>query len=259
MTLPVVLTDIDVPVIFRDKKTIMPWPILLPSSWLKVIFEMTNGQVLFAGHAVNDVARWKATFTDFWAKAGLTHGEHDVFVRHGGRLENCVPILLHGDEGRGKLRRAVMCTSFQPLLKVAGHTFLSRFLFSILPGELYCGDDSLETLHDALVGDLKDLYEHGMTVTCLRLSCILRVHAMSCVIEVKLANGQEERIFLVLMGVKGDWVYLRNLLQSMHMMFARKDWTSSCDMQHVLICPRKMSSPHPWFYKLEKMPSLQRS
>ena len=75
-----------------------------------------------------------------------------------------------------------MATSVQPLLKAKstkkGHSFLGRFLYGILPGEMYCSGlgGSFETMQDALVQDLQDLYQHGIQAYVVMLrSCVMSV------------------------------------------------------------------------------------
>ena len=164
LTLSVRLTDLQVPVRLKGESVIMPWPVLLPSSFLRFMLDKSSGHVLLGGHAFDEAASWKRGFSEFWQRCSRTHKDHEVFTDHQHHLETCVPILLHGDEGRGKLRRQVMCVSWQPVLKVAGHSFRSRQLIAILPGEKYAGDSSLDIIHDAVAADLSMLYMQGMTV-----------------------------------------------------------------------------------------------
>ena len=167
MTLPVESMTLDLPVQWQNKHIMMPWPCLPFSSWMKTIFEKSFGQPLLAGHKLEHEAKWKCMFQTFWARfREASGGSHQVFEDHAGRLEVCVPVFIHGDEGRGKLRRAVMATSVQPVLVAgghAGHSFNSRFLHHIMPGELYEGDSTLQILQEALVEDLQFLYTHGCT------------------------------------------------------------------------------------------------
>ena len=168
MTLPVESVTLDLPVRWQNQHIMMPWPCLPLSAWLKTIFEKTLGQPFLAGHKLADKVKWKHMFQTFWTRFRKSSGgHHKVFQDHADRLQFCVPIFIHGDEGRGKLRRAVMATSVQPVLVAgghAGHSFNSRFLHSIMPGELYEGDSTLNILQDALVEDLQYLYTHGCTV-----------------------------------------------------------------------------------------------
>ena len=141
LTLMVEMTMLQVPVLCHDAEVLLPWPILKFSSWLKLIFKRTDGQPVLAGHKVANIDLWQGMFGEFWKKYALAFPGHKVFEQKDkSTLARCLPVLLHGDEGRGKLKRAVMATSVQPLLKAPkgkthGHSFLSRFLYGILPGD----------------------------------------------------------------------------------------------------------------------------
>ena len=143
----------------------MPWPTLPLTSWLEAIFKKTCGQPVLGGIALRDMQGWQAMLRDFWAKFKAARGEdHQVFTDHVEHLGRCIPVMIHGDEGRGKLRRAVMATSVQPAILPeghAGHSFNSRLLHSIMPGELYEGDHTVQVLQEALVEDLRQLYTNG--------------------------------------------------------------------------------------------------
>ena len=196
LTLMVEMTMLEVPVLCNDAEVLLPWPILKFSSWLKLIFKRTEGQPVLAGHKLADIDSWHGMFRTFWKKYALAFPGHKVFEQKDtATLAQCVPALLHRDEGRGKLKRAVMATSIQPLLKARrgkthGHSFLSRFLYGILPGEKYCSGlgGSFETMQDALVEDLKDLYENGiqamrfyMHAACMFCKCMCTWY-ISCMI-----------------------------------------------------------------------------
>lgn len=171
------MTMLEVPVLCNDAEILLPWPVLKFSSWLKLIFKRTAGQPVLAGHKLSDIDAWQGMFREFWKKYASAFPGHKVFEQKDkSTLARCIPMLLHGDEGRGKLKRAVMATSIQPLLKARGgksgkthgHSFLSRFLYGILPGEKYCSGlgGSFETMQDAMVRDLQDLYEQGFQAMC---------------------------------------------------------------------------------------------
>lgn len=170
MTLPVQFEHVDLPVVWNNQHVIFPWPTLPFSSWLTAIFKRSHGEPILAGTKLKDDKVWKNTFNGFWNKFKEARGDgHQVFQDHLNDLEYCVPVAIHGDEGRGKLKRAVLASSIQPLIVPnghAGHSFNTRYLHSILPGELYEGDTSCAVLQDVLVEDLKKLYNDGFTVSC---------------------------------------------------------------------------------------------
>lgn len=171
MTLPVKIVDLDLPVRWKNRSVMMPWPTLPMTSWMECIFKKTEGQPILGGLKLSQDKLWKTMFEDFWQKFRDSRGDsHEVFTDHRERLGCCIPCFLHGDEGRGKLHRAVMATSLQPVLVQdghAGHSFNSRLLHSVMPGELYEGDHSVQILQDGLVDDLQKLYRDGFEVPSL--------------------------------------------------------------------------------------------
>ncbi|CAE7265985.1 unnamed protein product, partial [Symbiodinium necroappetens] len=70
----------------------------------------------------------------------------------------------------------------------ARHTYATRFLYTVLPAELYWGDATLDSLNKALATDLTDLFTTGVTVS---------------------TNMGDIKLHFAMLGVKGDWVYLR--------------------------------------------------
>ena len=170
LSLPVVVTSVQCPVLFQSKVSMLPWPILLLSNWLTVIFNKTRGALLMNGFSVDD-DRHELQLKSFWELYRNVVPHHKVFEQHDGRLNRVLPLYYHGDEGRGKLNRPVLVTSFVSGLPQQGHSFLSRFLASVFPGERYSvgpdGVETLEALHNALANDLLDLFQNGFDVMCL--------------------------------------------------------------------------------------------
>ena len=166
LTLPVPMTMLEIPVLFRGVEVVMPWPTLMPSSWASCIFSHTQGQPLLGGYTLGEVHLWQPMLEEFWKRYEVGFGKHRVYEDKRNDLSSCVPIALHGDEGRGKLRRACMVTSFQPVITDGpkGHSFLTRLLYSILPAENSSldGETPFEQLQDALVQDLWRLYQDGV-------------------------------------------------------------------------------------------------
>ena len=167
LTLCVAVSMLQVPVLVKQIPQVIPWPVLLPSSWITTIFNKTHGEPLLGQYKVWQKDSWQEMFREFWIRYRAVFPGHGLFsdASKQDRLHLCVPYMVHGDEGRGKLRRAVMCASMSPVIHQHGHTFLSRFLFSILPAELYTeSDSSFEILMNSMVQDLEDLYQYGIEV-----------------------------------------------------------------------------------------------
>ena len=68
LTLMVEMTMLEVPVLFRSVETPLPWPVLKMSSWMKLIFQKTEGQPLLAGFKLGQVKMWEDTLRTFWSR-----------------------------------------------------------------------------------------------------------------------------------------------------------------------------------------------
>lgn len=83
----------------------------------------------------------------------------------------------------------------------------TRFLYAVLPSELYWGDQSLKYLNGFFADDLAKLYHYGVAVPHLNYPAdpsvlnLFRTRAMSQVSGVQ--------IHACIIGLKGDWPYLR--------------------------------------------------
>ena len=173
MTLSVEITVIEVPCLVSQVPRVLPWPVLLPSSWMKIILKKTSGQPILGKFKLHQVRSWQRMLSNFWRRFRTTTPDHEIFADRSkeGQTHLCVPYMIHGDEGRGKLKRAVMCASLQPVIHEPGHTFMSRFLFGIIPSELYAEKEaSFDCLVDCMVDDLDNLYRDGLEVP--PLSCM---------------------------------------------------------------------------------------
>lgn len=164
LSIPVSVSSVCCPCLFRNKISNVPWPVLKLRDWLEIIFRKTEGALIMNGFGI-DNPKHEHELSAFWQLYENVLPSHEVFKTHRGRLSKVIPMYYHGDEGRGKLRRSVLVTSFVAGLPAPGHSFLSRFLAAIFPGERYAvgldGMESLEALHGEIAEDLKSLFETG--------------------------------------------------------------------------------------------------
>lgn len=160
VTLPVDVSTEQVLARFGPNDYQVPWPILKPSSWLKTIFRCTNGSPLL-GWPLEQKQEWADDLHQFWQRYRYVDPQHACYVDHASRLACCVPYMLHGDEGRGAAKRAIMVCSWQPTVQHAGHSYLSRLLTAVLPASRYASETTFLQIQDAIVEDLKTLYQEG--------------------------------------------------------------------------------------------------
>lgn len=136
-TLPVEITSVVAPIRASRRRKVQnrPWPVLHLSKWLNVHFGPPyDGFFLLGGHRLKDLDEVEAMLSRFWAK----HATVDPDVPR--VPQRTVPYLLHGDEGRGQLKRPLLVVSYQPIISWSGEDFVnSKKSFGILEDQfLFC-------------------------------------------------------------------------------------------------------------------------
>lgn len=79
-------------------------------------------EVLWGGF--DDQLQGVRAVESFWQCYKNTHATHAVFQHHNARLGSVLPLILHGDEGKGKRRANVACVSLESPLGL--HTVLNK-------------------------------------------------------------------------------------------------------------------------------------
>ena len=128
---------LDVPVTFittkvkvlqrRRQEAEVPFPALLPSSWFKFLL-LNHPQVLLGGHELAAVSEWTQLFQDVWSRLKVI--EASCYSEDLDALEDdaetCrIPIMVHGDEGRGRNKVTTMVIAVQPLVSWLGPEFVN--------------------------------------------------------------------------------------------------------------------------------------
>eukprot|EP00438_Fugacium_kawagutii_P025473 Skav203879 [mRNA] locus=scaffold252:78020:79714:+ [translate_table: standard] len=169
-------------------------PILKLRTWLDY-FLQGNHTHLLVGLKSPDWSREAAVLKAFWANFEKQEPSHPIFqkARDGQlHLQRTFPMLMHGDEGRGRKRTAFLVLNFHSLLgrgiktqrkgkktekkknrkqrwlrmrpNYQGHTFTSRYLFAALPKALYTGENGhvWDALMLAAAEEAKFVFETGV-------------------------------------------------------------------------------------------------
>eukprot|EP00439_Symbiodinium_sp_Y106_P015859 s291_g2.t1 len=113
LSLPVHVSVIDVPIkaLKNGRKRTVGWPILRLSDWARYALGR-GGQMLLAGHCLEDEMAWRAEFRGFWSRYSLIDPAHPLFSS--GIDTSCtIPFMVHGDEGRGRCKHPLLTISFQ--------------------------------------------------------------------------------------------------------------------------------------------------
>ena len=93
------------------------WPMLRMDSWVKW-FLANKPQLLLGGSTVSS-GEWRNTFTQFWSDYRRSCPNHPLFSTDF-NLAGCIPFTIHGDEGRGQVKRPFMVLTWQPVISHLG-------------------------------------------------------------------------------------------------------------------------------------------
>ncbi|CAE7235723.1 unnamed protein product [Symbiodinium natans] len=165
------------------------------------------------GLTAPDHTRERCILKEFWSRYRSSNGDHPVFrLAAQGRLklESTVPLLYHGDEGRGRRRMPFLVTSWfsmigrgarpadrraratnvrKPYVKLRpnfkGHSFVTRYLQAAMPKKAYQN----ETVFQAILKQ------------CRAESNFLTYHGVS-------HERTGEKLWGVVLAVTGDWAWL---------------------------------------------------
>ena len=126
-TFPVEISSVQTPVrrlSGKPKVITVGYPVLLLSSWLRQCFN-DGGHMVLGGFSLSEEDQWRPMYREFWKGYRYSRPDLGLYSRTDIDTECTIPIQIHGDEGRGKNRRAVMVISFQPVIGCRGPTVLN--------------------------------------------------------------------------------------------------------------------------------------
>lgn len=213
------------------------FPYVKFGDWLKYIVESDLLQYLVG---TNDLKAMRSDLNLFWSRFQKSHPDHKMFdANEPGAPQNhgmTIPVVVHGDEGRGRKKKQLMVLSVMGVLgegssrcnskdgkgtavdserslflNMIGSTTLTHFLSCVLPIGLY--NHTPEAYYQVLDLQAKEfatLFAHGVEVRG-------RTYYVSCI------------------GVKGDAPYLAKTGQFSRN-FARKPTASSSKKPCEGIC-----------------------
>ena len=164
----------------------------------------TNNWHRFAAVQTHDAADRQLRL--FWDRWGYLHPNHEIFqIRDRESMGRTLPMLVHGDEGRGPKRQAVMCLSAASILgqgvatkskranrsdvqlmNYIGHTFATRFLLGVLPKKAY--ENRPAAFHQFIEKFAEDL-------RCLATDGVISP-----------ITGKTH--YVAMLHIKGDWPFL---------------------------------------------------
>lgn len=162
----------------------------------------------------------------FWQRYKQLEPSHPVYIQHGDRLENVVPIVCHADEGTSQKKRGIMILNISPVighgtsrggdgLNFVGQSVKTRFLYSTMLSKLYGGKKSgrLRSLVTHLAHELKSCFVKPISVV---------------------VKETPRELYFCCIGCKGDWPALVKLgrLDRHHLRDSNKKAPGICHLCH---------------------------
>lgn len=130
--LPVQVSAVPTSIRTRKRATKLPvnFPVLKLSDWLAAIFK-TGGHFLLGGRSMNNLPEFQEELLSFWRLFRDAEPNFPLFkdFPEESSWSSTIPLALHGDEGRGRRKLAVMILSYQTILPIrAGKTNMKGML-----------------------------------------------------------------------------------------------------------------------------------
>lgn len=100
---------LDVPISYAEVGGDKSYPFLDATSWIETLDKNSKLDRLIGTCGTTS---FSSTLKSFWANYKLDHCSHEIFSSDL-KLEDCIPIYLHGDEGTTYKKDGALCLSFQ--------------------------------------------------------------------------------------------------------------------------------------------------
>lgn len=164
------------------------FPYVSLSDWLKYVVENDSLEQIVG---VKDLQDMQPLLTTFWSRFRFSHPHHKMYdpLESGAPQHHSmtIPIVMHGDEGRGRKKKQIMILSWMGLLgrgssrcsgsgssgdpepvcslNLLGSTWLTHFLHSVLPVGLYSNQpEALDEVFALQARELATLFYDGVEI-----------------------------------------------------------------------------------------------
>lgn len=123
VSLPVEIETVKTTIQLRKPKVRvveMYWPTLSMKSWIATLLK-SYPELMLGGFKLEQKTEWQELFRYFWRAYKEVDETHPVFHELPiEALSTAIPIMVHGDEGRGLRSQAFMVQSFQFVISHLG-------------------------------------------------------------------------------------------------------------------------------------------
>lgn len=107
----------------RVHQVLTNYPVLRIVDWIQTIFAY-GGHFFLGGRSLDHLDAFRTELHTFWRNLKVIDPGCPLFDGPGAlkedEWERCIPIALHGDEGRGKAKNPIMIVGVQPILPLCG-------------------------------------------------------------------------------------------------------------------------------------------
>ena len=160
------------------------YPYVRFSTWLKYLVENDQLDQLVG---VKEGEHMETRLRQFWNMFEYEQPDHLVYTRRNNGLLDCartIPVLHHGDEGRGYKKRQIMVLSTHGALgkgsrhdrhqeseghlplNMVGNTYLTHFLTGVMPVALYADNpEALDHVLSLVAKEFEELFYHGIKIS----------------------------------------------------------------------------------------------
>ena len=178
--LPIPLRNLD------ESDTKLRFPVLRLRDWAQYLLDHNLWHTL-CGLLSPDIRRERAILSGFWAEYRRLHPNHTIF-QLGLSLEDTVPMVYHGDEGRGRRRQGWLVTNYHSILgrgiqaaldkdardkrpgkyvklrcNYVGHSLTNRFCHAVLPKLMYSEQSIFGAVLDNAVEEALFMAREGVS------------------------------------------------------------------------------------------------
>ncbi|CAK9004456.1 Uncharacterized protein SCF082_LOCUS8191 [Durusdinium trenchii] len=170
-----------------------PW--IAWTSWAKYLLQKAPRYLLGGWNDISNLDEL-TVFSTFWDRYEGTDPSHPVFEDFlPEERKFVIPYCIRGDEGRGRNSQPTLVLAYQVVVHgrglaytaTAGHSFGTRWLATIITDKVMTSA-TWDEIHKTVAADCCNLYSYGVTV-------------------------QNQKFHFALVGIKGDWVYLRKAMK----------------------------------------------
>jgi len=196
-------------------------------SWIEFLTNFNVWHVMLGLHHP-DEARERAILTEFWRLYKAANPQHmlwQVVEENSVDLSKCLPILCHGDEGRGRKKSPFLITAYHSCLgfgtDLANSTRARRPYLSLRLN--YCGSTHI---HRMLTGCLPKMVKDEQAFKDL---CSFMAADCVSMIEQGVESKHGGRVWAACLNIVGDWMWLAKAanLERSFSTVQKRPWTAA--------------------------------